>query len=422
MLPEGTSGQERWPVAVLVDATRPGCARRLFGMALVERVLRALLEAGLEGVRVWLHEAGDASAVLPDDLWERLDLVPEPGEAPLAKRVTAAASRAEALLVLEGDAVIDPRLIRHLAASRGARALSADAPEPGCGSASAVLRLEGAPGEAPPSATLAELADEWVGSGSLAAGSLGAVPSHIQKLRRDLPAYVFRVTDDAERDGSERFLFRSNYKGSTDFLTKHVYPPLVWRMLQPLARRRIHPNWVSGFNVLITFAAIPLFAAGAWVAGLTLAYTMSVLDSVDGKLARLTYRSSKLGHVLDHGLDVVHPPLWYLAWAVGLGGGLWLDAVWWMTGAYVADRLVTEAFTRMTSGRSIHAWAPVDVRMRTFISRRNINLPLFTAGLLVGLPGPALLVVVAWQVATLAFHALRLAQVARDLRNPRGAA
>ena len=251
MLPEGTDGQERWPVAVLVDATRPGCARRLFGMPLVERVLRALLEADLEGTRVWLHEAGEEPAPLPDDLWARLDLIQEPGEAPLAKRVADCAGRARTLLVLEGDAVVDPRLIRHLLATQGAQAVRAEAPEPGCGGSGAVLRLEGVPGDAPPAGTLAELAQAWVGSDELAMGSVAAVPSHIQKLRRDLPAYVFRVRDDRERDRSERFLFASNYKGSTDFFTKHVYPPLVWRMLHPLTRYRIHPNWVSAFNVLI---------------------------------------------------------------------------------------------------------------------------------------------------------------------------
>jgi len=37
----------------------------------------------------------------------------------------------------------------------------------------------------------------------------------------------------------ERFLFWSNYKGSTDFFTKYVYPPLVWLMVPPLARARV---------------------------------------------------------------------------------------------------------------------------------------------------------------------------------------
>ena len=52
-----------------------------------------------------------------------------------------------------------------------------------------------------------------------------------------------------------------------------------------------------------------------------MAYGMSVLDSVDGKLARLTFTDSRIGNRLDHGLDMVHPPFWYLAWAYGIGGG-----------------------------------------------------------------------------------------------------
>ncbi|MDF0678127.1 MAG: CDP-alcohol phosphatidyltransferase family protein [Nitrosomonas sp.] len=55
-----------------------------------------------------------------------------------------------------------------------------------------------------------------------------------------------------------------------------------------------------------------------WYPGLIMAWLTKLLDTVDGKLARVTLTSSKLGDVLDHGLDIIHPPLWYLAWGVGL--------------------------------------------------------------------------------------------------------
>ena len=131
------------------------------------------------------------------------------------------------------------------------------------------------------------------------------------------PPYLFRIPDVDSRNRIERFLFWSNYKGSTDFMTKYVYPPLVWTFVHPLARWRVHPNWVTGFDWLATFATVPLFAGGAWLPGLLLAYLMSVFDSVDGKLARLTYTSSKFGEVsrpqprhrppagLVHGLGLV---------------------------------------------------------------------------------------------------------------------
>ena len=51
-------------------------------------------------------------------------------------------------------------------------------------------------------------------------------------------------------------------------------------------------------------------------------WLMTFLDTVDGKLARVTVTSSRIGDVLDHGLDIIHPPLWYIAWGVGLPAGL----------------------------------------------------------------------------------------------------
>jgi phosphatidylglycerophosphate synthase len=238
-------------------------------------------------------------------------------------------------------------------------------------------------------------------------------------LRRSLDPFVLRVWDAASRDRVERFLFRSNYKGSTDFMTKYVYPPLVWRILRPLARWRVQPNWVTGVSIAATFAAVPLFAGGHWLLGLALAYGMSLLDSVDGKLARLTFSSSWLGGVLDHGLDIVHPPLWYLAWAWALGAGqigsLPFRLALLMTGVYIVDRVIAGVF-RARTGVSIHDCTPLDAKLRTFISRRNVNVVLFTLALaLDGLrPGlgaaPACFgFIVVWQVVSCLWHTQRIA-------------
>lgn len=422
------------PLVVWIDATRPGVLRPMFGMPLLERQLRAVRAAGLQPARVWV-EAGPGLSVaeaIPDDLAAALSLRVGQGEGSLARRLLAAVRPGERLLALEGDAVADPRLLAHLAATHDAQADAGQSARTGAGVArvarggagaerTAVLLLDRAhpiedTEDTSAARSLAELADAALAAGAAAERPLAEVPDYLPRLRRHLPAYAFRVPDDASRDAAERFLFQSNYKGSTDFLTRWVYPPLVWALVRPLARRRVHPNWVSGLNVVLALGAVPLFAVGAWVPGLACAWIMSLLDSVDGKLARLTFTASRLGHVLDHGLDVVHPPLWYLAWAWPLAGGVAgapvMVAAWGMTGLYIADRLVTEAFTRL-SGRSIHAWTALDVQVRSFVSRRNVNLPLFTGGLLLGAAVPAFYAIVAWQGATLVFHAVRLGQAAR---------
>jgi phosphatidylglycerophosphate synthase len=408
---------------IWIDATNPSSRLRIFGMTLLERQLHTIIEAGLDPNEVYVQlssETANLPSLLPADLLRRLSvrwgherrtvseyrttLSQTVQKEPLDKPLN------EPLLALEADAVVDSRLLRHLGERSGSWVARGKAGK----TQTAVLRFEGED-PLPPSTgvRLPELAERSLQAGRLQEVVLAEVPSYIRKLRRDLPVYLFRIVDKASRDQAERFLFWSNYKGSTDFFTKYVYPPLVWRAVRPLARWRVHPNVISVFNIFITFLAVPLFAYGYWISAFTLAYTMSVLDSVDGKLARLTFTASKLGDILDHGLDIVHPPVWYFAWAWALSSGIPSAPVFqlavWMAVFYVLDRIVTGLFSARI-GLSIHGCTSLDERMRTFISRRNINVPLFMLGLLLGIPIPVFVTIVVWQVASLGFHTLRLVQ------------
>ena len=77
---------------------------------------------------------------------------------------------------------------------------------------------------------------------------------------------------------------------------------------------------------------------------------------------------------------------------------------------YVLDRLVL-AIYKARFGRGLHAHAPLDGLVRTVISRRNINLPLFTAGLIAGIGLETFLFIVLWQVVTVLWHTGRTAWI-----------
>ena len=70
------------------------------------------------------------------------------------------------------------------------------------------------------------------------------------------------------------------------------------------------------------------------------------------------------------------------------------------------DRLILKVYpTRF--GRGLHTHARMDGIVRTFISRRNINLPLFTVGYIAGLGIETIYVMVAWQALTCLYHGVR---------------
>jgi phosphatidylglycerophosphate synthase len=392
----------------------------VFGMSLVERLLRGAREVGVVPEEVCIAlAAGAAEPKLPKDIANFVPLRFERDVSDAPAALTAYAASGSAVLAISGDAIVDARLFAQLESDSATRVFesAADALEEERG---VVLWLQ--PGVACSGTSLTAAADALVASGT--AQPLGAdeFSGYITMLRRDLPPYLFRIRDTAARKRVERFLFWSNYKGSTDFMTRYVYPPFVWVLLGPLARLRVHPNWVTGVDIVATFAAVPFFIEGDWIPGLLLAFLMSVLDSVDGKLARVSFTSSKLGEILDHGLDIVHPPIWYMAWGWALSGGaagsLPWDASLWMLGLYIADRLSTMVF-KWRHKVSIHGFTAFDERMRTFISRRNVNLPFFTVALAIdALWGDpewtastyCFYAIVVWQAVCVAFHIERVIQ------------
>ncbi len=113
-------------------------------------------------------------------------------------------------------------------------------------------------------------------------------------------------------------MFMGTYKGATDLVTKHLWPTPAFHATRALAPRGITPNMVTTIAALMTVLAFWCFLKGQFIPGLMAAWTMTFLDTVDGKLARTTLTSSKWGDIFDHGIDLVHPPFWYIAWAIGL--------------------------------------------------------------------------------------------------------
>ncbi|CAN5418458.1 CDP-alcohol phosphatidyltransferase family protein [soil metagenome] len=390
---------------IWIDSNHSASSSALFGVAPVARLRRSAgklassFEVELSGPVAIVSSWPGALATIDD--------------APLGTRLRRAlAGSADGLVAIDGSNAIDPRLIDHLAgetqpcvAMRGEGAQRA-----------VVLRLDRSQADAVPAnaADLRSVADALLAAGAIGRVDESRFPAYVDKLRRALPFWIYAVPDAATRQRLERQMFWDNYKGSTDVLTRYVYPPLVWPMVRFCIRFGIHPNAVTILSIILTFAAVPLFANASWWLGFLCAYGMSVLDSVDGKLARVTLTDSKIGNMLDHGLDQIHPPFWYFAWAWGLGAReladpLYQAAIWFIV-FYWADRLVLMVAKRRI-GFALHAVTRLDGIVRGFIARRNITMTIMAIALLLGQGAIGFYIVTAWQGLTFAWHSVRTLQL-----------
>jgi phosphatidylglycerophosphate synthase len=210
----------------------------------------------------------------------------------------------------------------------------------------------------------------------------------------------------------------------TDILTLYLWRKPAFYLTRWAAQAGLTPNFVTAVGAVLCVLAFILFWNGEYWWGVLSGFVFMVLDTVDGKLARCTGASSKWGNVFDHGIDLVHPPFWWWAWAHGLAAyGRPLEPVyatmvlWAIIGGYVAQRVIEGVFMRRFGGMHIHVWRPVDSKFRLITARRNPNMVILVAALLVGRPDSGLVLVAWWTIVSLIFHAVRFAQASeRALR------
>ncbi|HMA14456.1 MAG: CDP-alcohol phosphatidyltransferase family protein [Bacteroidota bacterium] len=314
------------------------------------------------------------------------------------------------VVVLRGDAVIDGPLLQALLRSPGAVLLSNGDPAGRPIAAHAPAGLAAAAAQALRSGEIAALPS---GLRVVTAADLGA--SYWAALRKREEPYALLVRPERIARIEWR-MFMGTYKGATDLVTKWLWPWPAFHATKLCARLGVTPNQVTFASLLLVIAAFIWFWQGAWWPGLAAAWGMTFLDTVDGKLARITMQSSKWGNAFDHGIDLVHPPFWYWAWAVGLQNSahavddaalLLMLAV--IVGGYVLQRAV-EGIAIWRLGLEIHIWRRIDTWFRLVTARRNPNLLLLTLFSAFGRPDLGLAAVAVWTAVCLALHLVQLGQ------------
>jgi phosphatidylglycerophosphate synthase len=256
------------------------------------------------------------------------------------------------------------------------------------------------------------------GVAALTAIELSGAYNHA--LRKREPPILEPLTADNVR-AVEKRLFQGSYKGVTDLVTKYVWPTPARIVTRWCALAGITPNQVTMASLALVFVAMYLFWTGHFGWGLAAAWVMTFLDTVDGKLARVTLNSSPFGNIFDHGIDLVHPPFWWWAWIVGVQAGPHpladADLVAWVVlGGYVAQRALEGVFMYAFK-MHVHAWRPFDSFFRLITARRNPNLLLLTGACLFGRPDVGMLLVAAWTAISLVVHVVQILQAAMT---PRG--
>jgi phosphatidylglycerophosphate synthase len=352
-------------------------AVRLWGLTAAERIQRQLRSEGIELC------AGAIDSLPPDST----------------------------LLMFRGDCLYDDRVIRGLVKARSVLLEANDGAEVFPAAAHVEVRDAQGIGERLRGGRVSP-ADTSVATVAVAQLAQG-FEMGLRKL--DQPT-VLRITAE-RRAALEQLVFSGAYKGVTDLVTKWLWPAPAQQVTRWCVRAGITPNQVTAMSLALVMVALALFARGDYGWGLLAGWIMTFLDTVDGKLARVTVTSTQLGNIFDHGIDLIHPPLWYLAWGMGLAlpdSSIWgialpvIYVVIFVT--YIGGRLCEGAFQLWIARFSIFTWRPFDSYFRLIVARRNPSMIMLTAGLCTGRPDLGLLAVAAWHALSMVVLVARLLQ------------
>lgn len=163
-------------------------------------------------------------------------------------------------------------------------------------------------------------------------------------------------------------------------VSRHVNRRVSRPIARLLARTPVTPNQVTVFSLGITTGAFAAFAAGYPVAGGLLAQTGSIIDGVDGDLARFAKRGSRFGSFFDAVVDRYADALVLLGLTIWAASGA-ENMLPWIVGFAALAGSFAVTYTRARVDESRRTMFDSGI---TSLASRDVRLLLVMIGALAG--------------------------------------
>lgn len=235
---------------------------------------------------------------------------------------------------------------------------------------------------------------------------------YIPSLRLKMPAFIINLVEGESVRDVENHMFRRTFKGAIDVVARYGYYHLVRWLTRLLVGTSITPNTYTVFSILCVWGASPLLATGWTGTGLFVAWLGVILDSVDGKLARLRLHLSDTMGGFEHIAAAPGLALWFVAigWYLNDGNLLsWSSEtviVHLLLLSFVLDKICSGLF-KYFIGRELFDYERFDTLFHLFAARRNIALLIFSIGFICDYLALSFELFGMWMVVTFLVHFFR---------------
>jgi len=412
---------------ILADA--PSALTSLFGISLLERLLRTLQRCGFRDA-VILTNSKEVKDHLAAPSWARSNLAltfQNPKGAMVS--VQDIPVEPDRVLLVSGDYYYDSRLLDALTTQNTTAVLVDSAPPSQCVSlwrneskliGEAALLHRSWLAQQDPASTVFDRVVSCSRLGTIQECDAATMPTYLADLRKDVRPVFFPLPSRDFLPAAEGFVRDRAQNGILDIPGQLDSPIEDW-IVARLCHTTITPNQITLLTILIGMAVTILFATGHLWWGILFAYAIEVLDGVDGKLARTKVETTAAGN-WEHAFDFLIQVSWWSALAFhfekeGLRFAYVLLLL--LVGSDVLGQLARRVVITAT-GRSLDDSSDFDRFMRRIGARRNINIWILAGALLIDQAKNGFVLICWWAVATAAIQLIRALQIWTNRDTPTG--
>jgi phosphatidylglycerophosphate synthase len=405
----------------IILADTPAALCLLFGISFLERLLRVGQRLGFREAILLSNAPEEVTAHLAKPSWARAQVALSfrPRNA-AGVRVSEVATGADRILIVSAGFYYDARLLKTMAEQNVTTMLIDSAPPPEClalwknqgGVFRAAALLEGDwLSRQDHSAALMDQLSSDAGTRRIEACDAARQPTYVMPLRKHIRPVFFPAPSPDLIAVAERFPRDAAQNGTLDF-PGWVDAPIENWIVARLCLTSIRPNQITFVTALIGLLVTALFARGHLWLGLAFGFAVEVLDGVDGKLARTKVETTAAGdweHVSDYCIELSWwAALAYHFHAENLRAAYWLLLL--LVGSDLVDRLAKRVVKKKV-GRNLDDVSNFDRFVRCIGTRRNINIWILAAALVLGDAVNGFVLICWWGAATAAAHVVRAWQI-----------
>jgi len=256
---------------------------------------------------------------------------------------------------------------------------------------------------------LADVIDKAASNGEVEVFDVTGIESYASEMRKKVKPWWIDIDTEGDLVRAKEIILENASKEPSDALAYYVHKPIENRLVAFISRSSITPNQVTVVVNVLAYAATALFFLGHLFPASMLTFVVGITDGLDGKLARVKLKTSKLG-ALEHSFDL----LFEFSWFIGLS--------WFLFGTTQSAaplilcmfiilfisfyRHVYDQFRR-TMGKSLDDAGDFERIFRRVAGRRNLYNIEILVGILLGVPLYSLILVLLHSAITAAVYSSR---------------